>query len=153
MNVVGCIIFIIAGIIAIKVSGVTMKQGLDDYSKCNTAIGKVTHTEDFCGDRWIVYFSDDTGKNLVGMDDIIAVSSFFDKYKRPISGTEEQVYYYPKTNNSLYQINNDKVEYYIHFCNEDLYELQRHVAKRTSIIGNVIGIILVFCAFLILIFR
>ena len=45
MNIVGCILFVIAGIIAIKVSGVTKKQGLSDYSKCNTAIGKVTHTE------------------------------------------------------------------------------------------------------------
>lgn len=48
MNIVGCILFVIAGIIAIKVSGVTKKQGLSDYSKCNTAIGKVTHTEDCC---------------------------------------------------------------------------------------------------------
>lgn len=52
MNIVGCILFVIAGIIAIKISGVTKKQGLSDYSKCNTAIGKVTHTEDCCGDRW-----------------------------------------------------------------------------------------------------
>ena len=52
MNIVGCILFVIAGIIVIKVSGVTKKQGLSDYSKCNTAIGKVTHTEDSCGDRW-----------------------------------------------------------------------------------------------------
>ena len=41
MNIVGCILFVIAGIIAIKGSGVTKKQGLSDYSKCNTAIGKV----------------------------------------------------------------------------------------------------------------
>ena len=72
MNIVGCILFVIAGIIAIKVSGVTKKQGLSDYSKCNTAIGKVTHTEDCCGDRWIVYFTDDSGRKQVGMDDIIA---------------------------------------------------------------------------------
>lgn len=76
MNIVGCILFVIAGIIVIKVSGVTKKQGLSDYSKCNTAIGKVTHTEDCCGDRWIVYFTDDSGRKLVGMDDIIAASSF-----------------------------------------------------------------------------
>lgn len=31
MNIVGCILFVIAGIIAIKVSGVTKKQGLSDY--------------------------------------------------------------------------------------------------------------------------
>ncbi len=40
----------------------------------------------------------------------------------------------------------------IHFCNENLFELQRHVANRTCIIGNVIGIFLIFCALLILIF-
>ena len=41
MNIVGCILFVIAGIIAIKVSGVTKKQGLSDYSKCNTAIERL----------------------------------------------------------------------------------------------------------------
>lgn len=152
MNIVGCIIFIIAAIIAVKVTKITKKQGLDDYSECSTAIGKVTHTEDFCGDRWIVYFTDDMGRNCVGMDDIIAASSFSDKYKRPAVGSEEKIYYYPRTDNSLYKINNDGVEYYIHFCNEDLHELQRHVTKRTCIIGNVIGIIFMFCALLILIF-
>lgn len=151
MNIVGCILFIIAGIIAIKISGVTKRQGLNDYSKCNTAIGKVTHTEDLCGDRWIVYFTDDMGRNLVGMDDIIAASSFSDKYKRPVSGAEEQVYYYPRTDSSIYQINHDSVDYYIHFCNEDLYELQRHVANRTDIFGKIIGCILIFAALLILI--
>ena len=30
MNIVGCILFVIAGIIAIKVSRVTKKQGLSD---------------------------------------------------------------------------------------------------------------------------
>lgn len=103
MNIVGCILFVIAGIIAIKVSGVTKKQGLSDQSKCNTAIGKVTHTEDCCGDRWIVYFTDDSGRKQVGMDDIIAASSFSNKYKRPISGTDEQVYYYTRTDNSILQ--------------------------------------------------
>lgn len=37
------------------------------------------------------------------MDDIIAASSFSNKYKRPISGTDEQVYYYPRTDNSILQ--------------------------------------------------
>ena len=111
MNIVGCILFVIAGIIVIKVSGVTKKQGLSDYSKCNTAIGKVTHTEDCCGDRWIVYFTDDSGRKLVGMDDIIAASSFSNKYKRPISGTDERVYYYPRTDNGIYRINQDSVEF------------------------------------------
>lgn len=152
MNIVGCILFVISGIIAIKVSGVTKKQGLSDYSKCNTAIGKVTHTEDCCGDRWIVYFTDDSGRKQVGMDDIIAASSFSNKYKRPTSGTDEQVYYYPRTDNGIYRINQDSVDYYIHFCNEDLYELQRHVANRTDIMGKIIGSCLIFAALLILIF-
>ena len=44
------------------------------------------------------------------------------------------------------------VDYYIHFCNEDLYELQRHVANRTDIMGKIIGSCLIFAALLILIF-
>lgn len=152
MNIVGCILFVIAGIIAIKVSEIIKRQGLSDYSKCNTAIGKVTHTEDCRGDRWIVYFTDDSGRKQVGMDDIIAASSFSNKYKRPISGTDEQIYYYPRISNRIYRINQDSVDYYIHFCNEDLYELQRHVANRTYIIGKIIGSSLIFAALLILIF-
>ena len=33
-------------------------------------IDQTIHTEDCCGDRWIVYFTDDSGRKLVGMDDI-----------------------------------------------------------------------------------
>ena len=109
-------------------------------------------TEDCCGDRWIVYFTDDSGRKQVGMDDIIAASSFSNKYKGPTSGTDEKVYYYPRTDNSIYRINQDSVDYYIHFCNEDLYELQRHVANRTDIMGKIIGSCLIFAALLILIF-
>lgn len=64
----------------------------------------------------------------------------------------EKVYYYPRTDNSIYRINQDSVDYYIHFCNEDLYELQRHVANRTDIMGKIIGSCLIFAALLILIF-
>lgn len=103
-------------------------------------------------DRWIVYFTDDSGRKQVGMDDIIAASSFSNKYKGPTSGTDEKVYYYPRTDNSIYRINQDSVDYYIHFCNEDLYELQRHVANRTDIMGKIIGSCLIFAALLILIF-
>lgn len=125
---------------------------VSEFTKCNTAIGTVTHTKDCCGDRCIVYFTDDSGRKQVGMYDIIAASSFSNKYKRPASGTDEQVYYYPRTDNSIYRINQDSVDYYIHFCNEDLYELQRHVANRTDIMGKIIGSCLIFAALLILIF-
>lgn len=128
MNIVGCILFVIAGIIAIKVSGVTKKQGLSDYSKCNTAIGKVTHTEDCCGDRWIVYFTDDSGRKQVGMDDIIAASSFSNKYKRPTLGTDEQVYYYPRTDNSIYRIKPDRCK--------DVGEILRPFLMRINIIDQ-----------------
>lgn len=151
MNIVGCIIFIIAGIIAVEFPKVSKSQGLKDYSKCRVAEGIVIGTLDFYGERWAVYFTDEKGREVLGMDDVIAESSFSHKYKRPVSKTEEKVYYYPMKDNGSITLNGKKAEYYIHFCNDDLYELQKHVVKRSCIIGKVVGCILVVCAILILI--
>ena len=83
----------IAGIMAVKLTKVVMTKETKDYSVWDTAIGKVGHTEDFYGDRWIVSFIDKTGSEVIGMDDKIAYSSFSHKYKRPVFGSEEQIYY------------------------------------------------------------
>lgn len=152
MNIVGCVLFIIAGILAIIFPRIGKKQGLEDYSGCATAMGEVAGTEDFCGERWMVCFTDANGREVLGMDDVIAVSSFSHKYKRPKRRTTEAVYYYPRTENGFFKLNGRRVEYYIHFCNEDLYELQKHVTKRDCVIGILLGIAFMICAVLILIF-
>lgn len=152
MNILGCMMFAFAGILVIKLRGKLETQEKKDYAGCETAIGKVSHTHDFYGDRWLVYFTDATGREVMGLDDVIADSSFSHKYRRPVFGSEEQIYYYPSPERGVYRINGRVVEYSIHFCNDDLYELHRHVVKRNHVIGGLFGIGLLICAFLILLF-
>ena len=48
---------------------------------------------DFIGDRWIVGFPDETGKEVLGMDDMISSDTFFpNKYHIPKFGTKEKLY-------------------------------------------------------------
>lgn len=152
MNILGCILFTFAGILVIKLRGTLKKEEKKDYAGCNTAIGTVSHTHDFYGDRWLVYFTDATGREVMGLDDVIADSSFSHKYRRPEFGLEEKIYYYPNPERGTYKINGHEVGYYIHFCNDDLYELHRHVVKRNNVMGWIFGIGLLICALLILLF-
>lgn len=152
MNILGCILFTFAGILAIKFPGFAKETDTRNYSNCCTAMGRVSHVHDFGGDRWLVYFMDAMGKEVMGLDDIIAASSFSKKYKSPTFGSDERIYYYPISENVSYSINGEKILYYIHFCNEDLYERKRHEEKRSSVIGLLLGIVFIICALLILIF-
>lgn len=152
MNIIGCVMFFFAGILAIKFSRFFNEEGLNDYSNCPRAFGSVSHTHDFGGERWLVYFRDADGIERMGLDDLMAESSFSHKYKQPVFGSEEYVYYYPIPERHSYSINGEKIMYYIHFCNDDLYELQRHVVKKRIVAGHIFGVVLWICAFLILMF-
>lgn len=152
MNIVGFILFIIIAILSVKISDLLKEYGLDNYSNCNIAKGYVILTGNFYGERWIVEFNDETGRTVLGMDDITLANSFSHKYEKPKRHSEELVYYYPKTDNGKFKINGKQIEYYIHFCNDDLYELRRHIDKRNCIIGRSMGIVFIVCAVLILLF-
>lgn len=151
MNILGAIIFIIIGtIVIVKVPKILMYKKETDYSKYPVEIGTVNHMEDFGGDRWIVSFTDETGKKVLGMDDIISYSIFLpDKYNIPKFGTKEKIYFWKYDCKSNYSINGQRVEYYTHFCNEDLYNLQRIKGKRHSILAVLLGLVFITCGVLI----
>ena len=154
MNIVGCIIFFIAGIIAVKLTKWAFAREPKDYSLCDTAVGEVCGTEDFCGERWIVSFLDKNGNEVLGMDDYIVIyTSFWDRhdYKSPIRRSEEQIYYYPCTENSRYIIGNKEVKYYIHFRNEEYYELAKHKRQIYPRYGAVVGGLFMIAGLLILV--
>lgn len=82
MHILGCIIFLIIGIsiiiIATKIFKCEKKEYEKmDYSQYPVATGTVYHMHDFSGDRWIVGFPDETGKEVLGMDDMISSDTFF----------------------------------------------------------------------------
>lgn len=151
MNIVGFIIFIVLGtIVIVKVPKVLVYKKETDYSEYPVAIGTVNHTQDFCGDRWIVCFMDETGREVLGMDDIISYGTFSpEKYHIPKFGTKEKIFFWKDDSRSYYAINGKRVEYNIHFCNEDLYNLQRIKGKRSAFFAVLFGLFLITCGFLI----
>lgn len=155
MNILGCIIFLIIGISIIIIATKMFKSGTKkyeekDYSKYPVTTGTVYHMEDFIGNRWTVGFLDETGKEVLGMDDMISSNTFFpNKYHIPKVGTKEKVYYWKYNEKSSFSVNNQKVEYYIHFCNEKLYDLQKKLKKDASFFAIGLGIFLITCGILI----
>lgn len=155
MHILGCIIFLIIGISIIIIATKTFKREKKeyeemDYSQYPVATGTVYHMHDFSGDRWIVGFPDETGKEVLGMDDMISSDTFFpNKYHIPKFRTKEKIYYWKYNEKSSYGINNQKVEYYIHFCDEKLYDLQKKHKKYTFLGAIGIGLFLIICGILI----
>lgn len=142
MNIFGCIIFLIIGILIILFVPKLLNHKNEDYSKYPVTTGKVCHQHDFIGNRWIVSFLDENGKEVLRMDNIISSYNTFspEKYTIPKVGTEEKIYFWKNDHKSQFSINNQKVEYYIHFCNEKLYSLQITKGKRHSTVAIIIGL-------------
>lgn len=151
MNIVGFIIFNILGIIVIVMYPKILTYGqIEDYSEYPVAIATVIGTSDFCGYRWIVEFTDETGREVLGMDDMLAYNTFSpEKYHLPKRRTKEKVFFWKDDSNSYYAINGKRVEYNIHFCNEDLYNLNRIQHKRSLFFSKLFGIFCIICGFLI----
>ena len=142
MNILGCIIFLIIGIFIILFVPKLLKYKNEDYSEYPVATGEICHQQDFIGNRWIVSFSDESGKEVLGMDNIISSYNTFspEKYTIPKIGTKEKNYNWKNDHASQFSINNQKVEYYIHFCNEKLYSLQISKGKSHSSFAIIIGL-------------
>ncbi|MEI3530404.1 MAG: hypothetical protein V8Q75_04960 [Bacilli bacterium] len=155
MNLLGCIIFLIIGTSIMIMGSKMLKREKKEYeekeySKYPVAIGTVYHMEDFIGDRWIVVFIDETGKEVLGMDDMISSNTFFpNKYHIPKVGTKEKIYYWKYDEKSNFSVNNQNIEYYIHFCNEDLYDLQKKLKRDACFCAIGLGIFLIICGILI----
>lgn len=143
-------VFIIIGTITIIYTPKLIMYKKKDYSKFPVTTATIGHMHDFTGDRWIVHFKNEKGIEVLGMDDVISYSTFFpDKYHIPKFGQQEEVYYWEYEGKSNYRISKQRVEYYIHFCNEDLYELQKIKGKNHSIIAVIIGLAFIICGILI----
>jgi hypothetical protein len=153
MNIFGCILFTSLGILLIITLPQLLKFEEKDYSKFSVTTGQVLHEEYFTGCRWIVEFTDENGNEAIGMDDINSYNSFnYKKYTLPKFGTAEEIFYWRYNGKSEYSINGKRVYYYIHFCNERFYDLQRALCKRNCIIGIVIGCSFIIAGILILLF-
>jgi len=152
MNIIGAIIFWSAGIAFAFFIPRIFKRKRIDYSQYPVTTGNIMHTEKLKGDRWIVAFDLD-GKEVLGMDDCFAASTFKpEKYHLPKYGTQEKIYYWKYTGNSSYNINRKKVEYYIHFCDESFYTLYDEKERNSNIGYRILGAIIIFLGMLIFLF-
>lgn len=150
MNIVGAIIFWVAGFISIMLTRV-LKEENKDYSSYPVAVGTVLGTENFCGQRWVVRFTDLSGEEVLGMDDVIGYSTFHpENYHLPKRKLQEKVYYYVRDDKSIYTINDKSVDYYIHFCDETLYELTKVKRKKSRISCITLGIVFVILGIVVL---
>lgn len=131
MNFFG-LIFIFIGLIILYFTKNSNKPKRD-YSKDSTVLATVLSTHDFSGQRWIVSFTDENGNEVLGMDDCIAGSTFHpENYHIPVKNSEEQVYYWKLDRTKRnYSINGQPIEYFIHFCDETLYDLSKEKKKRS----------------------
>lgn len=153
MNILGGIIFLILGIAIIIFAPKVLKYKKNDYSKYKVTTGTVYHMHNFFGNRWIVGFIDENGKEVLGMDDVISYDTFSsNRYSIPKFGTKEKVYYWKYDNKSQFSIDDKKVEYYIHFCNENLYDLQKTKKKNHSTLAVIFGIVLAVIGIVIFFF-
>lgn len=135
------IVFIAAGILAFRLTK-NLRRNESDYLKYPKTVGTVLHTHDFTGHRWIVKFKNDQGREVLGMDDVLAAESFHpEKYHMPKENTKQQIYYWELNRQTHhYSINRIPIEYNIHFCDERLYELAHKQLKRSAALGRLIGI-------------
>ena len=133
MNIAGCLIFwIFAGIFFAGTKLFAVKK--KDFSEYPITEGTVIGTHDYNGKRWMVQFTGQDGKEVIGADHIQSESTLHpEKYALPKRGNTEKFYYWEhgRTNSRL-SINGTPVLYHIHFCNEGFYTLsaERHQRNR-----------------------
>lgn len=145
------IILIAIGIIVITYIPGTTGYKEKNYSGHPVSKGMVNRMQDFGGDRWIVEFEDEDGNKVLGMDNIISYNTFSPKkYHLPKPGNEEKIYYWKYDGNSKYSVNDRNIEYYFHFCNEDLYTLQKTKGRRNFISAGFFGTLIIICGSLLM---
>lgn len=135
------IIFIAVGILTFRLTK-NLYHEQTYYMKYPKTLGTVLHTHDFTGHRWIVKFYNEQGREVLGMDDVLAAETFHpEKYHIPKANTEQQIYYWELNRQKHhYSINYIPIEYYIHFCDEGLYELAHKQLKKSAMGVCLIGI-------------
>lgn len=153
MNIVGAIIFFAWGVLFGVVVRKAYKKDDKDYSQYDTAVGTVIRTLDFCGERWIVDFKNAQGKQVLGMDNRLCASTFStEKYHLPKRNTQEKVYYWKCNSSSRYRFSGREVDYYIHFCDETLYQLLDEKNRRREKVFALLGVIFALMGIMIFAF-
>lgn len=160
MNIVGAIFFWAWGILFAFVFPKAFKKDAIDYSQYDIALGTVLGTFLEMNDlteqgskRWIVAFTDAQGKPVLGIDKELYASTFKpEKYHLPKRKTQEKVYYWKRNDSSIYRINGQEVEYYIHFCDETLYRLLNEQDRRGEKVCVFLGVIFGLLGMLIFVF-
>lgn len=153
MQIVGASLFwLFAAICFVTAKKVYGKKTVD-YSQYRLASGTVIGTHDFHGQCWMVKFRDSNGREVIGADEYFARNTFHpQKYTLPKRGELEWFYYWPMEKPDRFKINDIPVAYYIHFCNETLYELHHIYCSKNKNRLYTIGVITALMGFAILIF-
>lgn len=120
----------------------------DCYASRPTAEGTVQMVPHF-KNHWFVRFVNAEGKECLGMDDRFAESVFHpERYHMPKRGAVERVYYWPfeeaYDRNVSYCVDNLCAHYWVHFCDESLYDVSHAKEKR-----RLCGYLLLAAAFMI----
>lgn len=150
MNILGAVIFITIGFGLLWFIKWRDSDRKSDYSQYPKAMATVLGAEDFGGERWIVKFHNEEGKEVLGRDNELTGSTFHpERYHFPKRKMETYVYYWKKTGNSKYFLNNVLIEYDIHFCDDTLYELSKKSIKRSNAVIRIIAVCMTIAGVLI----
>lgn len=138
----GALILFAFGVLLLRLSKGMHGWGEPDYSRYPVTVGTVLGTHSCSTVRWLVRFTDETGREVLGMDDIPAGSSLHpERYHIPKSSTEERIFYWKcNREKQRYSLNGVPVEYHIHFCDESLYGLSKEEIRKSSFRIRILGI-------------
>ena len=152
MRVIGClIVWAFGALFALTAKKFNNRKPIN-YKQYPVAEGIVIGTYDFIGTRWMVRFKDETGREVIGADDMYAESTFHpQKHAIPKRGDTERIYYWENSDPSSHRINGTPIQYMFHFCKEDFYSLKNERDKWRKILlwgivlfMYIVGILILF---------
>lgn len=152
LHMFGSLILFAFGAVLWRLSKGMRRWEETDYSRYPVTVGTVLGTHSFSTTRWLVRFTNEAGREMLGMDDIPAGSSMHpERYHIPQSGTEERIYYWKCSGEKQhYSLNGVPVEYHIHFCDESLYKLSKEEICKSAARIRILGICILIAGFFVL---
>ena len=132
--ILGCLMcWLFATVFILAVRKVYNKKEIH-YEQYPIIEADVMGTHDFNGDRWMVRFRDESGREVIAADDTSAESTFSpEKHAIPKRGTSERVYLWAIDYPTNRSISGMPIMYYFHFCNEEFYALSKMRNRRRSV--------------------
>lgn len=136
VRIFGGLIWIGFGLGIWKIWSITKEK--KDYTQYPTTTGTVHGGVSFNnnGYRQLVDFVNAEGKECKGMHDRIGKKGF------PETDTTQQIYYWPIVNGH-YRLNREPIEYYIHYCDECIYQSEDEKGKGWPYLLPTIGTALI----------